>query len=162
MLSQRCIFPVQTFAYYHYSLVVKIAVPVFSCVLLYFSQCFQLDIMDKGTDARNLLLGKVVPLRLGYVGVVNRCQEVKTWSCGYMSYVSLAIIQYADSAFTFYYSTFICTCVFRLNQIISMLVIILFAFIYSLICIHTTLKFTLVFIFLQTGYFAKPFSQGST
>ncbi|XP_048619288.1 dynamin-related protein 3A-like isoform X1 [Brassica napus] len=35
----------------------------------------KLDIMDKGTDARNLLLGKVVPLRLGYVGVVNRCQE---------------------------------------------------------------------------------------
>ncbi|GAA0173603.1 membrane traffic protein [Lithospermum erythrorhizon] len=35
----------------------------------------KLDIMDKGTDARNFLLGKVVPLRLGYVGVVNRCQE---------------------------------------------------------------------------------------
>ncbi|KAL0891465.1 hypothetical protein Bca101_015448 [Brassica carinata] len=35
----------------------------------------KLDIMDKGTDARDLLLGKVVPLRLGYVGVVNRCQE---------------------------------------------------------------------------------------
>ncbi|CAN8276168.1 unnamed protein product [Cochlearia groenlandica] len=35
----------------------------------------KLDIMDKGTDARRLLLGKVVPLRLGYVGVVNRCQE---------------------------------------------------------------------------------------
>jgi len=32
--------------------------------------------MDRGTDARNLLLGKVIPLRLGYVGVVNRCQEV--------------------------------------------------------------------------------------
>lgn len=36
----------------------------------------QLDIMDKGTDARNFLLGKVIPLRLGYIGVVNRCQEV--------------------------------------------------------------------------------------
>lgn len=36
----------------------------------------QLDIMDRGTDARNLLLGKVIPLRLGYVGVVNRSQEV--------------------------------------------------------------------------------------
>ncbi|XVF01482.1 hypothetical protein REPUB_Repub04eG0092900 [Reevesia pubescens] len=35
----------------------------------------QLDIMDRGTDARNLLLGKVIPLRLGYIGVVNRCQE---------------------------------------------------------------------------------------
>ncbi|CAN0846582.1 Dynamin-related protein 3A [Linum grandiflorum] len=35
----------------------------------------KLDIMDRGTDARNLLLGKVIPLRLGYIGVVNRCQE---------------------------------------------------------------------------------------
>ncbi|KAG4170254.1 hypothetical protein ERO13_A12G137050v2 [Gossypium hirsutum] len=34
-----------------------------------------LDIMDRGTDARNLLLGKVIPLRLGYIGVVNRSQE---------------------------------------------------------------------------------------
>ncbi|CAK9157400.1 unnamed protein product [Ilex paraguariensis] len=35
----------------------------------------KLDIMDKGTDARHFLLGKVIPLRLGYVGVVNRSQE---------------------------------------------------------------------------------------
>ncbi|KAH1067254.1 hypothetical protein J1N35_032241 [Gossypium stocksii] len=35
----------------------------------------KLDIMDRGTDACNFLLGKVVPLKHGYVGVVNRCQE---------------------------------------------------------------------------------------
>ncbi|XP_020252865.1 dynamin-related protein 3A-like [Asparagus officinalis] len=35
----------------------------------------KLDIMDKGTDARNFLLGNVIPLRLGYVGIVNRSQE---------------------------------------------------------------------------------------
>ncbi|KAL3617309.1 hypothetical protein CASFOL_038854 [Castilleja foliolosa] len=35
----------------------------------------KLDIMDRGTDARNFLLGKIIPLQLGYVGVVNRCQE---------------------------------------------------------------------------------------
>lgn len=35
--------------------------------------------MDKGTDARKFLLGKVVPLRLGYVGVVNRSQEVSSF-----------------------------------------------------------------------------------
>ncbi|KAM6595627.1 hypothetical protein CsatA_006151 [Cannabis sativa] len=35
----------------------------------------KLDIMDRGTDARNLLLGKVIPLKHGYVGVVNRSQE---------------------------------------------------------------------------------------
>eukprot|EP00249_Psilotum_nudum_P020336 c27659_g1_i8 orf=497-3082(+) len=35
----------------------------------------KLDIMDRGTDARHLLLGNVIPLRLGYIGVVNRSQE---------------------------------------------------------------------------------------
>ncbi|XP_039120893.1 dynamin-related protein 3A-like isoform X1 [Dioscorea cayenensis subsp. rotundata] len=35
----------------------------------------KLDIMDRGTDARNFLMGKVIPLRLGYVGVVNRSQQ---------------------------------------------------------------------------------------
>ncbi|WCJ30437.1 dynamin related protein [Euphorbia peplus] len=35
----------------------------------------KLDIMDRGTDARNFLVGRVVPLQLGYVGVVNRSQE---------------------------------------------------------------------------------------
>ncbi|GJS55386.1 dynamin-related protein 3A-like protein [Tanacetum coccineum] len=35
----------------------------------------KLDIMDRGTDARNFLLGKVIPLRLGYIGAVNRSQE---------------------------------------------------------------------------------------
>ncbi|KAK1418266.1 hypothetical protein QVD17_27409 [Tagetes erecta] len=35
----------------------------------------KLDIMDRGTDARKFLLGKVIPLRLGFVGVVNRSQE---------------------------------------------------------------------------------------
>ncbi|KAF9614354.1 hypothetical protein IFM89_018107 [Coptis chinensis] len=34
----------------------------------------KLDIMDRGTNACNFLLGKVVPLHLGYIGVVNRSQ----------------------------------------------------------------------------------------
>jgi len=34
----------------------------------------KLDIMDRGTTAVKYLKGEVVPLRLGYVGVVNRCQ----------------------------------------------------------------------------------------
>ncbi|KAH9610144.1 hypothetical protein KSS87_003456, partial [Heliosperma pusillum] len=44
-------------------------------VVVKVSVWFQLDIMDRGTDARDLLLGKVIPLQLGYVGVVNRSQE---------------------------------------------------------------------------------------
>jgi dynamin 1-like protein len=35
----------------------------------------KLDLMDKGTDAFDILQGQQVPLRLGYVGVVNRSQE---------------------------------------------------------------------------------------
>eukprot|EP01118_Nematostelium_gracile_P000753 TRINITY_DN10770_c0_g1_i1.p1 TRINITY_DN10770_c0_g1~~TRINITY_DN10770_c0_g1_i1.p1 ORF type:complete len:749 (+),score=252.76 TRINITY_DN10770_c0_g1_i1:179-2425(+) len=35
----------------------------------------KLDLMDKGTDALDMLMGRVVPLRLGFVGVVNRSQK---------------------------------------------------------------------------------------
>ena len=36
----------------------------------------KIDIMDRGTDARNWLLNKgEVPLKLGYVGIKNRSQE---------------------------------------------------------------------------------------
>jgi len=34
----------------------------------------KIDIMDRGTDAVDMLMGKVIPLRLGFVGVVNRSQ----------------------------------------------------------------------------------------
>eukprot|EP01117_Protostelium_nocturnum_P014930 TRINITY_DN5737_c0_g2_i1.p1 TRINITY_DN5737_c0_g2~~TRINITY_DN5737_c0_g2_i1.p1 ORF type:complete len:714 (-),score=237.94 TRINITY_DN5737_c0_g2_i1:584-2725(-) len=34
----------------------------------------KLDLMDKGTDALDMLMGRIVPLRLGYIGVVNRSQ----------------------------------------------------------------------------------------
>jgi GTP-binding protein EngB required for normal cell division len=35
----------------------------------------KLDIMDKGTDARDVLLNRVYALKLGYIGVVNRSQQ---------------------------------------------------------------------------------------
>lgn len=35
----------------------------------------KLDLMDKGTDAREVLENKLLPLRRGYIGVVNRSQE---------------------------------------------------------------------------------------
>ncbi len=35
----------------------------------------KLDLMDEGTDARNILENKVLPLRRGYIGVVNRSQK---------------------------------------------------------------------------------------
>ena len=44
----------------------------------------KLDLMDEGTDARDVLENKLLPLRRGYVGVVNRSQKVtlfNSFSC---------------------------------------------------------------------------------
>ncbi len=35
----------------------------------------KLDLMDEGTDARDVLENRLLPLRRGYVGVVNRSQK---------------------------------------------------------------------------------------
>ncbi len=35
----------------------------------------KLDLMDRGTDAMDVILGRVVPLRLGFIPVVNRSQD---------------------------------------------------------------------------------------
>ncbi|KAF2075389.1 hypothetical protein CYY_003313 [Polysphondylium violaceum] len=35
----------------------------------------KIDLMDKGTDALDILLGNTIPLKLGFVGVVNRSQS---------------------------------------------------------------------------------------
>jgi len=34
----------------------------------------KLDLMDHGTDAVDILCGRVIPVRLGIVGVINRSQ----------------------------------------------------------------------------------------
>ena len=34
----------------------------------------KLDLMDAGTDAMDMLCGRVIPVRLGIIGVVNRSQ----------------------------------------------------------------------------------------
>jgi len=35
----------------------------------------KLDLLDRGTDAAEILMNKIVPLKLGYIGVVLRSQE---------------------------------------------------------------------------------------
>lgn len=35
----------------------------------------KLDLMDRGTDAHDVLCGRVIPVKLGIIGVVNRSQE---------------------------------------------------------------------------------------
>ncbi|KAM8974623.1 dynamin-1-like protein isoform 2-T2 [Pelodytes ibericus] len=42
----------------------------------------KLDLMDAGTDAMDVLLGKVIPVKLGIIGVVNRSQlDINTKKC---------------------------------------------------------------------------------
>ncbi len=36
---------------------------------------FQIDIMDKGTNAKKMLMGNIIGLKLGYIGVKGRSQE---------------------------------------------------------------------------------------
>src|SRR5437868_6569888 len=46
----------------------------------------QVDIMDRGTNAMDMLSNKIVPLRLGYIAVVNRGQVcVCAWCSDVMS-----------------------------------------------------------------------------
>lgn len=35
----------------------------------------KLDLMDAGTDALEVLLGRIIPVRLGIIGVVNRSES---------------------------------------------------------------------------------------
>lgn len=35
----------------------------------------KIDIMDRGTNARQILLNEDIPLRYGYVGIKNRSQQ---------------------------------------------------------------------------------------
>ena len=35
----------------------------------------KIDLMDKGTDCMDILLGKTYPLKLGFIGVINRSQQ---------------------------------------------------------------------------------------
>lgn len=38
----------------------------------------KLDLMDAGTDAMDVLLGRVIPVKLGIIGVVNRSHKHHT------------------------------------------------------------------------------------
>ena len=40
----------------------------------------KLDLMDQGTDAMDVLTGKVIPIKLGIIGVVNRSQVLVSMS----------------------------------------------------------------------------------
>ncbi len=35
----------------------------------------KIDIMDKGTSAKKMLMNEEIHLKLGYIGIVNRAQE---------------------------------------------------------------------------------------
>ena len=37
----------------------------------------KLDLMDAGTDAIDILCGRVIPVKLGIIGVINRSQQAQ-------------------------------------------------------------------------------------
>ena len=39
------------------------------------TKSLQLDLMDAGTDAIDILCGRVIPVKLGIIGVINRSQQ---------------------------------------------------------------------------------------
>lgn len=47
----------------------------YECFFFRLGVLTKVDIMDKGTDATDLLSGRLLPLRLGFVPVVNRSQS---------------------------------------------------------------------------------------
>lgn len=53
----------------------------------------KLDLMDAGTDALEVLLGRVIPVRLGIIGVVNRFETI----------VNL-LLMFGDQSLFFYFS----------------------------------------------------------
>lgn len=50
----------------------------------------KLDLMDQGTDAMDVLTGKIIPIKLGIIGVVNRSQVI----CMYNQWYLLIIASY--------------------------------------------------------------------
>ena len=47
----------------------------------------KLDLMDHGTDAMDVLCGRVIPVKLGIIGVVNRSQaDIKSNKVGFLIY----------------------------------------------------------------------------
>lgn len=39
----------------------------------------KLDLMDAGTDAMDVLMGRVIPVKLGLIGVVNRSGKAHSY-----------------------------------------------------------------------------------
>ena len=56
-------------------LVIKCLIPIYISGLRTIGVLTKLDLMDDGTDAKDVLENKLLPLRRGYVGVVNRSQK---------------------------------------------------------------------------------------
>ena len=42
---------------------------------IFLTKFLQLDLMDARTDAIDILCGRVIPVKLGIIGVINRSQQ---------------------------------------------------------------------------------------
>lgn len=49
----------------------------------------KLDLMDAGTDAMDVLMGRVIPVKLGLIGVVNRSEQLTVYCTEYTMKLSI-------------------------------------------------------------------------
>lgn len=49
----------------------------------------KLDLMDAGTDALEVLLGRIIPVRLGIIGVVNRSESNNGPEIKYLNFYTM-------------------------------------------------------------------------
>ena len=60
----------------------------------------KLDLMDAGTDAMEMLCGRIIPVKLGIIGVVNRSQadilnkKVKYYYYTICLYIEASVVQW--------------------------------------------------------------------
>jgi hypothetical protein len=58
----------------------------------------KLDLMDHGTDAVDVLLGRVIPVKLGIIGVVNRSQhDINNKKVFLINYFYFELILFSDN-----------------------------------------------------------------
>ena len=59
----------------------------------------KLDLMDQGTDAMEVLCGRVIPVKLGIIGVVNRSQADINSKKVSKSVICLTFVKIVDHIF---------------------------------------------------------------
>ena len=57
------------------AVITKVCLFKYLMLNIHLVKSLQLDLMDAGTDAIDILCGRVIPVKLGIIGVINRSQQ---------------------------------------------------------------------------------------